>query len=195
MLPSKPCMHESIRRYSSVNPMWQKTLKMQSLFLVEIDGCEQIMDIAILADRSRSMSNKSREKLSEAVKNLVDDLGVSETGNHFGFVTFAVNATLHSKFSDSFYYNAEKLKSKVDEEVNFTPDRDATRTDLAMQLIENELFTSDGGQRNNSRSFLLLITDGRPVHVNKEWDKRPQINTSNITERLEVIIFRVSFKL
>ena len=168
---------------------------MQSLFLVEIDGCRQIMDIAILADRSRSMSVDNRLELIKAVNVLVNELGVSETGNHFGFVTFAVNATLHSKFSDSFYYNASNLKSKVEEEVNFTPDRDSTRTDLAMQLIENELFTSDGGHRNNSKSVLLLITDGRPVFVNEAWDMRPQIATSGITKLLEVIIFNVSFDL
>jgi len=50
----------------------------------------------------------------------------------------------------------------VEKEVN-TPDRDSTRTDLAMQLTENELFTRDGGHRPNARSALLLITDGRPV--------------------------------
>ena len=167
---------------------------MPSLFLVEIDGCEQSMDIAILADRSRSMSVENRQELIKAVNLLVDELGVSETGNHFGFVTFAVNATLHSKFSDSFYYNANNLKSKVETEVYFTPARDSTRTDLAMRLIENELFTSVGGHRNSSKSVLLLITDGRPVFVN-EWDKRPKINTSKITELLEVIIFSVSFDL
>ena len=168
---------------------------MQCLFLVEIDGCRQIMDIAILADRSRSMSVDSRLELIKAVNMLVDQLGVSETGNHFGFVTFAVNATLHSKFSNPVYYNANNLKSKVEKEDKFTPDRDSTRTDLAMLLIENELFTRDGGHRNNSRSVLLLITDGRPVFVNDAWDKRPEIATSRITKLLEVIIFNASFDL
>ena len=187
-MSTKSCIHESSRRCSSVNPIWQKTLRMQSLFLVEIDGCEQNMDIAILADRSKSMLDDHRDKLIDAVNRLVDELGVSETGNHFGFVTFAVNGTLHSKFSDSFYYNASNLKRKVETEVKFIPVNDSTRTDLAMQLIENDLFTSAGGHRNSSKSVLVVITDGRPVFVNK-WDKRPQINTSRITELLEVIYY------
>ena len=153
------------------------------------------MDIAILADRSPSMTSDNRLKLTEAVNMLVDELGVSETGNHFGFVTFAVNATLHNNFSNPFYYNATNLKDKVEKEVNFRPGRDSTRTDLAMQLTENELFTRNGGRRPNARSALLLITDGRPVFVNHTWDKRPEIPTSNITKLLEVIIFNFTFNL
>ena len=167
----------------------------KSLFLVETDGCKQIMDIAILADRSRSMSPDSRLELIKAVNVLVNELGVSETGNHFGFVTLAVNATLHSNFSNPFYYNANNLKSKVKKEVKFTPDRDSTRTDLAMQLTETELFTRDGGHRPNARSVLLLITDGRPVYVNKEWDRRPQVPTSRITKLLQVMIFNGTYNL
>lgn len=167
----------------------------KSFFFGQIDGCKQIMDIAILADRSRSMSSDNRLDLIKAVNTLVDELGVSETGNHFGFVTFAVNAILHSNFSNPFYYNANNLKSKMEKEVKFTPDRDSTRTDLAMQLTENELFIRDGGHRANARSVLLLLTDGRPVFVNEAWDKRPQIPTSRITKLLEVIIFNVTFNL
>ena len=153
------------------------------------------MDIAILADRSRSMSPDSRLELIKAVNVLVDELGVSETGNHFGFVTFAVDAIVHNKFSNPSYYNANILKSKVKKEVKFTPDRDSTRTDLAMQLSESELFTRDGGHRPNARSFLLLITDGRPVFVNEDWDDRPEVSTSRITKLLEVMIFNVTFNL
>jgi len=141
------------------------------------------------------MTSDDRRKLIKAVHILVDELGVSEAGNHFGFVTFAVNATLHSNFSNPFYYNARNLKNKVEREVEFRPGRDSTRTDLAMQLAENELFTKNGGHRPNARSVLLLITDGRPVFVNHAWDKRPEIPTSRITKLLEVIIFNFTFNL
>lgn len=144
------------------------------------------MDIAILADRSLSMTDDNRKELIKAVNNLIDEFGVSEKGNHFGFVTFAVNATLHNKFLNPFYYNASNLKSKVEKEVMFKPNRSSTRTDLAMQLTETKLFTKDGGHRPNVRSVLFLITDGRPVYVNKEWDKRPKVPTANITKLLEV---------
>ena len=173
-----------------MNPMWKKTL-----FLVETDRCKEIMDIAILADRSLSMSNSSRLELIKAFHVLVDELGASETGNHFSFVTFAVNATVHINFSNPSSYNASNLKSKVWEQVTFIPDKSSTRTDLAMQLAETNLFTRDGGHRPNAKSVLLLINDGRPVYVNKGWDDRPEVPTSNITKQLEVMIFNVTFQL
>lgn len=150
------------------------------------------MDIAILADISRSMGEDDRRDLIQVVHTLVDKLGVSETSNHFGFVTFAVNATLHSNFSNPFYYNADNLKSKVEKEVNFEPERDSTRTDLAMKLTLTELFSKDGGDRLNVRNVLLVFTDGNPVYINSTWDDRQEISSSSFPEALKVIQFYVN---
>ena len=146
------------------------------------------MDIAILADISRSMLDDEREDLIEVVKSLVDEVGVSEAGHRFGFVTYAINATLHSNFSNSFYYNADNLKSKVENEVKVIPDKDATRTDLAMELVLNKLFSSDGGDRPNARNVLVIISDGNPVFINGTWDNRTRIPLSNFLEPLKVTI-------
>lgn len=150
------------------------------------------MDIAILADISRSMGEDDRKDLIQVVHKLVDKLGVSETSNHFGFVTFAVNATLHSNFSNPFYYNADNLKSKVEKEVNFEPERDSTRTDLAMNLTLTELFSKDGGDRPNARNVLLVFTDGKPVYINTTWDDRQNISLLSFPEALKVIQFYVN---
>lgn len=150
------------------------------------------MDIAILADISRSMGEDDRRDLIQVVHTLVDKLGVSETSNHFGFVTFAVNATLHSNFSNPFYYNADNLKSKVEKEVNFEPERDSTRTDLAMKLTLTELFSKDGGDRLNVRNVLLVFTDGNPVYINSTWDDRQEISSSSFPEALKIIQFNVN---
>lgn len=150
------------------------------------------MDIAILADISRSMGEDDRRDLIQVVHTLVDKLGVSETSNHFGFVTFAVNATLHSNFSNPFYYNADNLKSKVEKEVNFEPERDSTRTDLAMKLTLTELFSKDGGDRPNARNVLLVFTDGNPVYINRSWDDRQEISLLSFPEALKVIQFYVN---
>ena len=147
------------------------------------------MDIAILADISNSMNEgNNREHLTDVVHQLVDYVEVSETGHHFGFATFAVNATLHSNFSNPTYYNAEKLKSKVKKEVNVTQDKDSTRIDLAMELVLKELFSSDGGDRPNARNILLIFTDGNPVFINETWDNRTEIPLTNFTEQLKVKI-------
>ena len=147
------------------------------------------MDIAILADISRSMDKgDNRKDLIKVVHELVDDVGVSETGNHFGFVTFAINATLHSNFSNPTYYNATNLKNKVDKEVNVKPDNDSTRTDLAMELVLTKLFSSDGGDRPSARNVLLVFTDGNPVYVNEAIDTRRRIPLRDFADLLKVTI-------
>ena len=147
------------------------------------------MDIAILADISRSMNKgDNRKNLIKVVQELVDDVGVSETGNHFGFVTFAINATLHSNFSNPTYYNATNLKNKVDKEVNVKPDNDSTRTDLAMELVLTKLFSSDGGDRPSARNVLLVFTDGNPVYVNEAIDTRRRIPLRDFADLLKVTI-------
>ena len=146
------------------------------------------MDIAILADISKSMKDEQRKYLINVTKTLVDEVGVSEEGHHFGFVTFAVNATLHSNFSNPSYYNADNLKRKMEKEVCIKPHTDETRTDLAMNLTLNNLFSSDGGDRPNARNVLLVITDGNPLYINRTWDKRPNTSLSNLHEALKVTI-------
>ena len=147
------------------------------------------MDIAILADISRSMDKgDNRKNLIKVVHELVDDVGVSETGNHFGFVTFAINATLHSNFSNPTYYNATNLKNKVEKEVRVKPDNDSTRTDLAMNTVLTQLFSSDGGDRPNAKNVLLVITDGNPLYVNKAIDTRRRIPLRDFTDLLKVTI-------
>ena len=147
------------------------------------------MDIAILADISRSMDKgDNRKNLIKVVHELVDDVGVSETGNHFGFVTFAINATLHSNFSNPTYYNATNLKNKVEKEVRVKPDNDSTRTDLAMNTVLTQLFSSDGGDRPNAKNVLLVITDGNPLYVNKAIDDRQTIPLSSLVDLQKVTI-------
>ena len=146
------------------------------------------MDIAILADISRSMKDEERNHLINVTKTLVDKVGVSEAGHHFGFLTFAVKATLHSNFSNPSYYNADNLKDKMEYEVKVEPHTDETRLDLAMNVTLNELFSSDGGDRPNARNVLLVITDGNGVFINDTWDNRSEIQLSNFHEPLKVTI-------
>ena len=146
------------------------------------------MDIAILADISKSMNQEDRGNLTEVVHELVDDVGVSETSHHFGFVTFAYNATLHSNFSNPTYYNATNLKNKVEKEVKVKPVNDSTRTDLAMNTILTQLFSSDGGDRPNAKNVLLVITDGNPLYVNKAIDDRQTIPLSSLVDLQKVTI-------
>ena len=145
------------------------------------------MDIAILADISQSMKPKDRRELRDTVNDLVDKLGVSAAGNHFGLVTFGDRATVHNNFSNTDYYNATNWKSSVADALKNSSEREGTRTDMAKNLALTELFTRDGGDRPSARNVMLIFTDGIPYI--SEWDKEPEIPLSKLTEALEVLLF------
>ncbi|KAL9951953.1 hypothetical protein ACROYT_G044713 [Oculina patagonica] len=142
---------------------------------------EQVLDIAILGDISRSMNGDMRNQLIEIIKKLVDQLGISKNGNHFSLITFGPSADVHNDFANKNYYNPKNFKSLVDEEIRHVPEKWGTRTDLAENLAVTDLFTKGGGDRPNAKNVMLVFTDGKP----KRADKVPFIPFSKSTKALE----------
>lgn len=138
-----------------------------------------------MADISRSMKTKQRDRLSTFVSNLVDKVGVSAEGNHFSFTTFGPDATLHNNFKDAKYQTVDNFKEQVDKWVRFEPSGYGTRTDLALDLAATQLFTTAGGDRPDVKNVMLVFTDGKPVIP--AVDKRPLVPFAQSTNALEVM--------
>ncbi|XP_078360439.1 matrilin-1-like isoform X4 [Oculina patagonica] len=147
------------------------------------DDCHQIMDIAILGDISQSMKEADRHHLVDIVNALVDKLGVSTAGNHFGLVTFGDRATVHHNFSNTNYHNATNLKRSVADALKVVPEKEGTRTDMAENLALTKLFDEEGGDRPNAINVMLIFTDGIPYIA--DWDNEPQIPFAKLTKDLE----------
>ena len=79
------------------------------------------MDIAIVGDISRSMKTFHRHKLLRHIDRLIDELGVSPKGSHYGFITFDREAKVHNNFADPLYHNEENLKRKIREQIIYVP--------------------------------------------------------------------------
>ena len=81
-----------------------------------VGGCrDQKMDIAILADVSKSITPEERSDQIKLINKLVEKKGVSFSGNHFAFMTFAKEVIIESNFNDQSYYEEGKLKDLVQE--------------------------------------------------------------------------------
>ena len=143
------------------------------------------MDIAILADVSKSMTKPQRVQLTTLVHSLVDKVGVSSDGTHFAVVTFGNEAEVFNTFKDSTYHNKESLKSLMQQKFSYVPKAWGTRSDLALNLAVTKLFTPEGGDRSNARDVVLVFTDGLPFK--SKWDKKPWIPFILSTNTLEVI--------
>ena len=122
--------------------------------------CVNALDLGVIADISTSIGKPNLPKLKEALATVVDKFEISPEGTHMGFITFARNANLLFNFADGKYHDKEAAKQKISEIQGL---HHATRTDKALILANDELFTEAGGDRPDKPNVLLVFTDGKPT--------------------------------
>ena len=97
---------------------------------------------------------------------LVRNFNPSPDRDHFAFITFNYKANMVFKFADSQYHDMDALLQKIANESIVTELQ--TRTDLALIMARDELFTEEGGDRPARPNVLVVITDGIPTHPDKK---------------------------
>ena len=155
--------------------------------------CTAGLDIGIVLDKSKSVKIHNLKKVINFLKELVEMFNPSPDADHFGLITFNENASLKFNFTDSKYYNKDALLKKIDNEpINLELQ---TRTDLALKMARDELFTEAGGDRPDKPNIMILLTDGRPTQpkTGKPIDFTEFF--TDMAEDLKVSIIRVTIKL
>lgn len=115
------------------------------------------MDIGVIVDSSRSVGWKNYETVKRSLAKLTDYFDVSKDGTHFGFIHYNQDAILDFDFSDTSLHNPEALKEKI---MEMKYDQGRTRTDEAIKMANERLFTERGGARQGVPKFLIVLTDG-----------------------------------
>ena len=97
-------------------------------------------------DKTQSIIKKELEKVITFLKDLVNKFKPAPDEDHFGLITFeGKTATLVFDFTASEFYNNNTLSDKI----NKIPTKQAsdwgTRTDLALKMARDKLFTKEGG--------------------------------------------------
>ncbi|XP_073256120.1 coadhesin-like [Porites lutea] len=129
--------------------------------------CIAGLDIGIVLDKSRSIDEENLERVIEFLADLVGKFNPAPDGDHFGLITFDKDARLVFNFSDSEYYNLDSLAKKIESEPTEKAKYVGTRTDLALIMARDQLFTEAGGDRKNSPNVMLVLTDGHPYGLPK----------------------------
>ena len=94
------------------------------------------------------------------MKKLVDAFNPSPETDHFALITFNSKANLVFNFNQ--YETRDALLQKIAAEPIDLEKH--TRTDLALRMAKDELFTEAGGDRPDKPDILLIFTDGKPTH-------------------------------
>jgi len=90
---------------------------------------------------------------------LAGEFNPSPEADHFGLITFNNKANLVFDFNQ--YQNKAALLQKIAKEP-LTLERQ-TRTDLALIMARDVLFTPAGGDRPDKPNVLIVLTDGKPT--------------------------------
>ena len=98
----------------------------------------------------------------EFLQDLVEKFNPGKDTDHFGLNTFRTDVNLVFNFADSKYYNKDALMKKIgDEPTTVDTGVGRTRTDLALTLAKEQLFT-DADDRPSKPNVMIVLTDGKP---------------------------------
>ena len=151
--------------------------------------CTAGLDIGIVLDKSKSVKIHNLKKVIKFLEDLVEKFDPSPDADHFGLITFNENAYLKFDFADSKYHNKDALLDKIASEADHLEYQ--TRTDLALKMARDKLFTAAGGDRPDKPNIMFLFTDGKPTQpkTGKLIDFKEFFN--DMAEDLKVSIIRV----
>ena len=126
------------------------TLTMNVFFSVccEEKSCEAGLDIGIVLNKSLSVKQK----------NLINKSNPAPAAHHLGLITFHNQPTLAFVFKDSTFYDKTALLNRIGQQPIAM--KRWTRIDMALDMANRTLFSSQGGHRPGKRSLMIVFTDG-----------------------------------
>nr|XP_058959478.1 coadhesin-like [Pocillopora verrucosa] len=130
--------------------------------------CTAGLDVAIVLDKSQSVKLGNLEMVITFLGKLVGNFDPAPEADHFGLITFNKKAQLSFKFGDSQYHNKDALLKKIANEPMVLQYQ--TRTDMALLMARDEMFTEAGGDRPDKPNVMIVLTDGKPTNPDKDFD-------------------------
>lgn len=123
--------------------------------------CTAGLDVGIVLDKSKSVKNPNLVKVINFLGELIGKFHPAPDADHFGFITFHNKANMVFTFSNSEYHDKDALLAKIASEPKKLEFE--TRTDLALKMARDSLFTEKGGDRPDKPNVMIVLTDGKPT--------------------------------
>lgn len=119
-------------------------------------ACKKALDVGILLHDSQKIPAQSYTTLKNFVAQFASKFSVSSYGAHFGFISFDDESRIDFKFSDTQYYNPDKLQEKIKGLYQMGP---GSRIDIAIEKANQDIFSSAGGYRTNMPKALIVFAE------------------------------------
>lgn len=131
-------------------------------------SCRRPMDIGVIMDRSGSVGGNNFEKAKQFVISLVHKLQISSHGTRIGIIPYHSNAEVAVKFADVAYQTPDAM-TRLIKGIPYT--HGLTRTDIAIELANSQLFSNSGGRRIDKPNVLIVMTDGNTNPGSKSYSQ------------------------
>ncbi|XP_048588340.1 uncharacterized protein LOC5512415 isoform X2 [Nematostella vectensis] len=129
-------------------------------------ACGAPADVAIVVHTSDSVSDEDFTSLKDFVAKIAGQYEVSQLGTHIGLITYSSTPKVEFSLNDERFYNPETIDSTIKA---LKVSGSGTRTDLALEMAYNKLFSAAGGNRDNKPNTLILVTDSRSDEGSKSF--------------------------
>ena len=129
-------------------------------------ACKKSLDVGLILDGSGSVGSANFKKATGFLADLVGNLAVSPQGTHVGVIVYNSKATLNFNLAKSEYHALAKLQAAIRA---LSYPGGGTRTDLALEMAANQIFSSAGGDRSDAANVLVVLTDGKTSSNSKKY--------------------------
>ena len=138
--------------------------------------CSAGLDIGIVLDKSLSVQIPNLKIVIRFLGRLINKFRPAPKADHFGLITFHNKATLAFNFAKKQFHNKGNLLRRIAREP-IKLERE-TRTDLALTMAKNRLFTKAGGDRPSKPNVMIVLTDGKPTVLTEDKFKKFAVGIS-----------------
>ena len=129
-------------------------IQIYSIFLLEIDACDNTIDVVFLLDSSGSLTPTEFQQSKDFVGTVADSFLKPNVGSRVGLIQFSIVATVNAWLSDRLsYVGFRRILSQVRYQGGFT------RLDRALSLAA-EKFANEDVSESHIPKVLIVLTDG-----------------------------------
>ena len=129
------------------------------------------LDLCIVLDKTKSVGKANYKKMLESVRTLISKYNVGPTKTRISIVTYDKKAQVRVSFKELEKQNKHALNSLLDSMKARDKLGGVTRTDLALETVGNEVFTTANGDRPNSPNIMIVFTDGGTHKKSKPYSE------------------------
>ena len=124
-----------------------------------------------MIDQTKSVGDDNYATMLESVRTLISKYNIGPDKTHISIVTFAGEAEVRASLDDARFQSQKGLNDLIDEMKANDRLGNPTRTDLALEVVSNEVFTVESGDRPDSPNVMIVFTDGGKHENSKPYSE------------------------